>query len=249
MRDLDECRVEILRRSRERIARRKRRIGWLACLLPLCLTVALGTAAVLHPYTGKDTAQPPSASENSGMAEEIAPFPGGDKAETPPESRNPEMAEEIMPFPGADGAADMSDVPDGFAFSFTFGVGGSSFYDSETGQLVKNTADAEGSGTVLRLSEKQRRAVYAEIARLHIEGYPDEYDPQDRECGSDPSMTLILSVTDGGVTKTVRAENIAWTFTADNEKGQAFLDVCRSIRDMLTETDEWQALPGTELVD
>ena len=182
------------------------------------------------------------------MTGEIAPQPDGNRTETPPDRSTPEMAEEIAPFPD-DNKAETAEPPEDFAFSLIFGVGGESRYDSTTGQLVKRAADAGESSAVCRLTEAQRRMVYAAIAQLHIDSYPDRYDPQNGTLGSDPSMTLILSVTADGAVKTVRAENIALTFTADNDKGQAFLDVCRSIRDMLTETDAWKALPDTEPVD
>lgn len=249
MRDLDECKAEILRRSREKTARRKRRLRLLAGILPLCLTAAVGTAVLLRAaQTDGNKAETLPDSKPAGVTGEIAPQPDGNRTETPPDRSTPEMAEEIAPFPD-DNKAETAEPPEDFAFSLIFGVGGESRYDSTTGQLVKRAADAGESGAVCRLTEAQRRMVYAAIAQLHIDSYPDRYDPQNGTLGSDPSMTLILSVTADGAVKTVRAENIALTFTADNDKGQAFLDVCRSIRDMLTETDAWKALPDTEPVD
>lgn len=249
MRDLDECKAEILRRSREKIARRKRRRCLLMGILPLCLTAAVGTAVLLRAAQAEgNKAETLPDSKPAGVTGEIAPQPDMNRTETPPDRGTPEMTEEIAPFPD-DNRAETAEPPEDFAFSLTFGVGGESRYDSATGQLVKHAADAGGSSAVCRLAEAQRRTVYAAIAQLHIDSYPDRYDPQNGTLGSDPSMTLILSVTADGAVKTVRAEHIALTFTADNEKGQAFLDVCRSIRDMLTETDAWKALPDKEPVD
>ena len=249
MRDLDECKAEILRRSREKIARRKRRRCLLMGILPLCLTAAVGTAVLLRAAQAEgNKAETLPDSKPAGVTGEIAPQPDRNRTETPPDRGTPEMTEEIASFPD-DNRAETAEPPEDFAFSLTFGVGGESRYDSATGQLVKHAADAGGSGAFYPLTEEQRRAVYAAIAQLHIDSYPDRYDPQNGTLGSDPSMTLILSVTADGAVKTVRAENIALTFTADNDKGQAFLDVCRSIRDMLTETDAWKALPDKEPVD
>lgn len=61
------------------------------------------------------------------------------------------------------------------------------------------------------------------------------------------SMTLILTVRTNTIQKTITAEDILYTYKADNAKGQVFLDVCKGIRDILTATDEWKKLPEYEV--
>lgn len=135
-----------------------------------------------------------------------------------------------------------------FSFSLTWNTYGISSYDSVTGKLVKTTdaTEPERYVTSYKLTEEQREEIYALIEKLDIVSYPDVYDPHNGKLVSEPSMTLILSVKADSLEKTVRAEGIALTYEAENRKGQRFLEVCKSIRDILVETDEWKALPEYE---
>lgn len=137
---------------------------------------------------------------------------------------------------------------DTLSFSLVWGCYGISSYDSETGRLVKTTdaTNPEDYITTLQLDGTQQFEIQELLWDLDIEEYPDEYDPHGGGLASSPSMTLILTVRSGDQIKTVRAENIALTFESNDPKGQKFLDVCKGIRDILTETDEWNALPEYE---
>lgn len=140
-----------------------------------------------------------------------------------------------------------SEKLDTFSFSLTWGTYGISSYDSSTGKLVKTTDSThpEDYITTYKLTEEQKAQIYKLIEELDITSYPDEYNPNGN-ASSKPSMTLILSVTSDTVQKTVEAADIAITYYSDNKKGQAFLDVCKAIQDILTATDEWEALPEYE---
>jgi hypothetical protein len=135
-----------------------------------------------------------------------------------------------------------------FSFSLTWGCYGESSYDSRTGRLIKtvNATKPEDYVTEYYLSEEQKEQVYALIQELDLGSYPDVYDPHEGKIGSDPSMTLVLSVTVGGTQKNVQAKDIALGYQADNEKGQRFLTVCRKISSLLTDTEEWKSLPEKE---
>ncbi len=100
--------------------------------------------------------------------------------------------------------------------------------------------------TTLELDGQQLFAIWELLWELDIETYPDEYDPHGGGLSSDPSMTLILTLRDGDKVKTVRAEDIALTYESNDPKGQKFLDTCKGIRDILTATEEWKALPEYE---
>ena len=63
---------------------------------------------------------------------------------------------------------------------------------------------------------------------------------------SDPSMTLILSVNLSGKQKTIKAEDIAYSYSSAKIKGKKFLTTCKEISDLLKDTDEWKALPEYE---
>ena len=135
-----------------------------------------------------------------------------------------------------------------FSFFLTWGFYGESSYDSRTGRLVKtvNATKPEDYVTTYHLSEEQKEKVYALIQGLDLASYPDFYDPHEGKISSDPSMTLVLSVTVGGMQKTVQAKEIALGYKANNEKGQRFLTVCREISSLLTETEAWKSLPEYE---
>lgn len=137
---------------------------------------------------------------------------------------------------------------DSFRFSMTWGCYGISSYDSTTGKLVKSSdaTHPEDYTTTYSLTEEQKQQIYDWIEELQMNEYPDTYDPFDGKLFSNPSMTLILSVQTDTMQKTIRAKDIAFTYKADNKKGQNFLAVCQSIERMLTETEEWKALPEYE---
>lgn len=137
-----------------------------------------------------------------------------------------------------------------FSFSLTWNTYGVSSYDSETGRLVKTTYATDPSRyvTFCKLNEEKIEQIYALIEGLDIASYPDVYNPHDGKLMSDPSMTLILSVKTGDTEKTFKAEDIAMGYDAKNRKGQKFLDVCKEIRDIITDTAEWKVLPEYEFL-
>ena len=137
-------------------------------------------------------------------------------------------------------------VPEDFSIALTWGVNGISSYDSATGKLVKTTDATKLADyvTYYELTEEDREYIYNLILALDVDSYPDTYDPGNGM--SKPSMTLILTVHMDGVEKTIKADNIALSFTSKDKKGQLFLTTCKEIRDRLTATQVWQALPEYE---
>lgn len=134
-----------------------------------------------------------------------------------------------------------------YSFSLMWNTYGISSYDSKTGTLIK-TSDATNPKeytTNLKLTEQQYSAIWKLIKGLDIESYPDEYNPHGNGV-STPYMTLILSVKADGIDKTITVKETMLSYEADNKKGQKFLDTCKGIRDILTATEEWKALPEYE---
>ena len=219
MRELDECTAEVFRRGEQRLKeRRRKRARVLALCVPVCLIAALYSVMRFS-----------------------ALMPTGELGNRAPVS---EEAAGSVPESLADPYATVED----FTFSLTWGCYGISSYDSKTGRLVK-TADAtnpEDYVTTYWLTAEQKQAIFDLIFDLDATAYPDTYDPHTNGLASDPSMTLILSVSAGAVQKTITAANIAMSYRSDNREGQKFLDVCKAIEDILTETEEWKALPEYE---
>ena len=140
----------------------------------------------------------------------------------------------------------MSSMED-FYFRLTWGCYGISSYDSETGKLVK-TKDAthpEDYITNYKLTDEELEKIYDLIEDLDVESYPDYYNPNEGEMSS-PTMTLILVVNTGEGEKMIAAKDIALSYSSKDRKGQKFLNACKTIRDMLMETEEWEALPEYE---
>ena len=135
-----------------------------------------------------------------------------------------------------------------FSFSLTWDCYGISSYDSETGRLVKtkDATDPQDYITTYYLTDAQRQQIYGVIMDLDVSSYPDIYDPHGNGLASDPSMTLILTVQTGTIQKTITAADIAMSYESKDEQGQRFLSACKMIRDILTATEEWKALPEYE---
>jgi len=221
MRDLNECKAEIFIRSEKRIKER-RNAG--KSIVSLCLVILF--VSLVIPTTMLRFEMSQEGKNADGVKADSIKSDGGKD--------------------GCDG--DPAAFLDGFSFSLTWGCYGISSYDSETGKLVK-TKDAtnpEDYITTYYLTNDQKQKIYDLISDLDVTAYPDTYDPHPRGFASKPSMTLILSVKNGTVKKTITAEDIALTYESDDIEGQRFLSICKAISDILTETDEWKSLPEYE---
>ncbi len=227
MRDLNECKTEVFRRSSERIAeRRKMQHRILALCIPLCLVAVISAGSFSFLFSPLKAAK--ESGENQSQAESL-------------QSDRQMYEGEIAGTPALGSL-------DSFSFSLTWGCYGISSYDSATGQLVKTTdaTHPEDYKTTYQLTEAQKKEIYDLIDGLDVTKYPDAYDPHGEDVHSSPSMTLILSVSTDQIQKTITAEEIAMTYHSDDPAGQEFLDVCKAIEDILTETKAWKALPEYE---
>lgn len=138
-------------------------------------------------------------------------------------------------------------IPPEFTFSLTWGVFGLSSYDSVSGKLIKTThaTNLEDYITTFILNDDQKEIIRSELSKLDFSVYSTEYNPH-KNIESSPSMTLILTVQYSGTKHTILCKDIAMSYKSDDKDGQMFLSVCESIVEILTETDEWQALPEYE---
>lgn len=210
LRDLNECKAEVLRRSGQQIRRRRRmRMAVLSAFLPLCIVTAAVVAVLPRQTNGGE--KPAKNTDGSGTVNG-----GGTEA---------------------------------FSFALTWDRGECS-YDSRTGLLIRdaNAADPMRYRTTCFLPPEEREEIRALLEALDAAAYPDSYDPHGGGTAAKPPMTLILTVRTGQGEKTIAARGIADTFTADNERGQRFLQTCRRIIDILTATAAWKTLPEAEVL-
>ncbi len=229
MRNFEERKAEVFRRSENRIIERKRnRNHLLAWCVPMCLILTVWSVTIL-----------PAMMAVMGNARG-AGSESGNKGGEAVEDTNGKGAD--LPGNGAYGSVDE------FSFALTWNTYGISSYDSATGKLVKTTdaTNPDDYVTTLQLDGAQLFEIWELLWDLDIEEYPNEYDPHRGALASNPSMTLILTLRDGDNVKTVRAEDIALTYESDDAMGQKFLDACKGIRDILTATEEWKSLPEYE---
>ena len=130
-----------------------------------------------------------------------------------------------------------------FSFALAWNIYGISSYDSQTGTLIK-TKDApnpEEFSTTYTLTELEVVQIYEIIQQLNVNDYPDKYSPS--KYGSDPSLTLILTVRNGEEVKTITAMDVPYYTNGKDEQAQNFLTACKQIVDILEATDAWKALP------
>lgn len=239
MRSLNEYKAEIFRRSENKIISRtamRRRV--ITLCVPLCLTLAVCSAAILPGVfsVGNDEAE--------GYREEVSAPARDDVGVIDEMSReNCDISdalcsdEECFDDPTAD-----------FSFSLVWDCYGIASYDSANGRLVKTTdaTNPDDYVTALFLTEDEKSSIFKLIDELDIDSYPDIYNPHHDGFASDPPMTLILTVSCDGVTKTVSARDIAYSFKSEKPEGQRFLTTCKQIIDLLTSSEEWKELPEYE---
>jgi len=148
------------------------------------------------------------------------------------------------------GCAKTPTIDDGFEFSLTFGIEGTSSYNSKTGELIrtKHSQNPEKYTATMTLPQDKLNEIANIINELNINSYPDKYDPVNDPKSleimtSSPSRTIILTVTTPEFTKTVNCSDIDLFGGGYNAKSKAFLSAIDKITEIITETDEWKAFP------
>ena len=138
------------------------------------------------------------------------------------------------------------EMPDDFSFAITWNIGGMCTYDSKTGILIKHkyATNVAKYTTSYFLTEDELKEIYKLIYDLNIDSCPDEF-PYGTFVDADPSSRLSLSVSTKDYSKTVKADSVG-AYEAFTIKGSQYLEVIKGIRNILTETDAWKALPDYE---
>ncbi len=142
---------------------------------------------------------------------------------------------------------------DKYSFSLRFGTYGESFYDSESGKLVKTTNATNPSKYEARyyMSEEEFDTVLNMIWAMDISAYPSKYDPinppdAEEKLASNPYETIVLTYRAGDYEKVITCEEVALGGGGYDEKARAFLELCDYIQSVVVNSDEWQDLPDYE---
>lgn len=154
------------------------------------------------------------------------------------------------------GKTEKAEMPSDFSFSIVWDAYGISSYDSETGKLVKtkDTTDPDKYTSYVTLSEDQMKQVCKFLSKdIDLADYPASYDPfNDPESNtvmtSEPSQTIIVSVTADGETNSVRCQDIAFG-SLDMcycDEAKAFMSSVKNVVSLLTSLPEWEAFPDYE---
>lgn len=138
------------------------------------------------------------------------------------------------------------EMPEDFNFQIMWNTDGISTYDSKTGVLIKDkyATNPEEYTTTYFLTDDELKEIYKLIYELNIESCPDEF-PYGTFVDADPSSRLSLSVSTKEYSKTVKADSVG-AYEAFTLKGEKYLEVIKGIRYILTNTEEWKALPDYE---
>ena len=144
---------------------------------------------------------------------------------------------------------------DKYSFSLTFGIYGESFYDSESGKLVKTTNAKNPSKYVTEyyMSEEDFDTVLNMIWAMDISAYPDEYDPinppdAEEKLMSEPHDKIIFTYRAGEYEKNIICEEVALGAGGYDERARAFLELCNYIERIIINSDEWKDLPDYEVM-
>ncbi len=146
------------------------------------------------------------------------------------------------------------ELPEDFAFSIVWGTYGNSSYDSKTGKLVKtkNATDvSKYTCNVLLTKEQMIEVSRILLSDIDLFKYPDSYDPFNApdakfKMMSEPSQTIIISVTANGRTKTVTCSNVAYGSSGYCKEARAFMSAENKIVELITSLPEWAAFPEYE---
>ena len=159
-------------------------------------------------------------------------------------------------------------VPDDFYISFSWGPKWGPYemssYDSLTGELVKVRTECfmgqleehtpEEYITTYFLTDEQKKELYQKITDTDILSYPDIYKPYPEwETLSQERVTVKVRYDNkekeivcypypDGIMEHPELNKIE----TDDEKANDFISLCSTIEKILTDSDEWKALPYYE---
>lgn len=138
-------------------------------------------------------------------------------------------------------------MPEDFSFSLQWGIWGKSYYNSETGELIKSKYEdnKEDFKTVCFLNEDELEEVYFILYKLNLNNYDDMKTQEFRQCK--PGMKYELEVKINEAYKIITLpEGIDRSRTHITSRARKIQNAIDQITEIIYQKEEWKALPKEE---
>ena len=147
-------------------------------------------------------------------------------------------------------APSFSVAEDDFYFVLSWGVQLDSSYDSRTGKLVKAkfVRERQPEEYIATYQYPNKHEVYEMAKSINVYSYADDYYPfEGYKEQTNPNIDYVLEIND----KTITSKDCPYTSEIpDNvtKKGKKYLALIFAIKNTLTNSDEWKAMPDPEIL-
>ena len=137
-----------------------------------------------------------------------------------------------------------------FYFVLTWGVQLDSSYDSRTGTLIKTkyVRERQPEEYIATYQYPNINEIYEMAKSINVYSYEDDYYPYEGcSIRSNPSVDYVFEIND----KTITSKDCPLLQEVPNDvtkKGKQYLSLILTIKDTLTNSDEWKAMPEFEVL-
>ena len=149
-----------------------------------------------------------------------------------------------------------SDVPpfsvaqEDFYFVLTWGVRKDSSYDSRTGKLIKTkyVRERQPEEYIATYQYPNINEIYEMAKSINVYSYADDYYPYEgSSIRTNPSVDYVLEIND----KTITSEDCPFYNGIPDgvtKRGKQYLTLVFAIKNTLTNSEEWKAMPDPEIL-
>ena len=137
-----------------------------------------------------------------------------------------------------------------FYFVLTWGVKLDSSYDSRTGTLIKTkyVRERQPEEYIATYQYPNINEIYEMAKSINVYSYEDDYYPYEGcSIRSNPSVDYVFEIND----KTITSKDCPLLQEVPDDvtkKGKQYLSLILTIKDTLTNSDEWKAMPEFEVL-
>ena len=137
-----------------------------------------------------------------------------------------------------------------FYFVFTWGVQKDSSYDSRTGTLIKTkyVRERQPEEYITTYQSPNINEIYEMAKSINVYSYADDYYPYEgSSIGTSPSVDYVFEIND----KIITSEDCPFMSEIPDgvtNRGKQYLALIFTIKDTLTNSEEWKAMPDPEIL-